>query len=72
VELPAQMAHCAMPQDLWNAQSRFVQDMLSDYQSTAGRMMRAWGELITSAPNAMQQQQPNGNRQDRQQNGNRR
>jgi hypothetical protein len=39
LELPSRMAGCHSPFELWREQARYVQEVFSDYQSVAQRMM---------------------------------
>jgi len=44
LDLPAHLAQCRTPQQMWDEQAKFLQDMMQDYQVTNDRMMNCWME----------------------------
>lgn len=46
-DLPAHLAQCRTPQQMWDEQTRFLQDMLLDYQVTNDRMVNCWVEAAS-------------------------
>jgi len=48
LDWPAHLARCRSPQQFWDEQAKFLQDMLQDYQVTNDRVMNCW--LEANAP----------------------
>ncbi|MCL4767773.1 MAG: hypothetical protein KJZ80_16215 [Hyphomicrobiaceae bacterium] len=44
LDLPAHLAKCRTPQQMWDEQAKFFQEMMHDYQVTNDRMMNTWME----------------------------
>ena len=47
LNLPANLAQCRTPQQMWGEQARFIQDMIKDCQVANDRMVNCWMEAAT-------------------------